>query len=351
MFEGKEPTQMNEKKSFGEYIRRKRLEAGLTQKDLAGQLFVTESTVSKWERALSYPDVSMVTAICAALHITEHEFFTACDDDQAHAQERQAAALRGIAAGFRWFFAVSYAIAVVVCFICDLAVFHKLDWFWIVLTSCGLAFCFTNLPFFVRRNKLAVCLGAASGCLILLLLACWGYTGGWWISGGLAITAVCLALPWGWWAVWRFYGRHVPPLCVGLLTGWVFGLLAVIWAFAGGDWLFSLAFPLAAVGAVFLWAGFAAAYWLKVGPWLKGGVIALLASLSTPVFNSLCDALIEDQHGPRFRDYFAAGEMLARQGAGDLSWINIMLFQLMLVCSVVVLAVGIAIEARRKREA
>ena len=74
---------MNEKKSFGEYIRRKRLEAGLTQKELAEQLFVTESTVSKWERALSYPDVSMVTAICGALHITEHEFFTACDDDQA----------------------------------------------------------------------------------------------------------------------------------------------------------------------------------------------------------------------------------------------------------------------------
>ena len=43
----------DEKKSFGEYIRRKRLEAGLTQKELAGQLFVTESTVSKWERGVS----------------------------------------------------------------------------------------------------------------------------------------------------------------------------------------------------------------------------------------------------------------------------------------------------------
>ena len=63
---------MNEKKSFGEYIRRKRLEAGLTQKELAAQLYVTESTISKWERALSYPDVSMVTGICAALPITEH---------------------------------------------------------------------------------------------------------------------------------------------------------------------------------------------------------------------------------------------------------------------------------------
>ncbi len=64
---------MNEKKSFGYYIRKKRLEAGLTQRELAEQLFVTESTVSKWERALSYPDVSMVMPICAALHITEHE--------------------------------------------------------------------------------------------------------------------------------------------------------------------------------------------------------------------------------------------------------------------------------------
>ena len=44
---------MNEKKTFGEYIHKKRLEAGLTQKELAAQLFVTESTVSNWERGLS----------------------------------------------------------------------------------------------------------------------------------------------------------------------------------------------------------------------------------------------------------------------------------------------------------
>ncbi|MDE6588851.1 MAG: helix-turn-helix domain-containing protein, partial [Oscillospiraceae bacterium] len=121
----------DEKKSFGEYIRRQRLEAGLTQKGLAAQLFVTESTISKWERALSYPDVSMVTSICTALHITEHEFFTACDDDQAHSQELAARRWRQAVTGARRFFAAGYAIAIVVCFICDLAVFHRLDWFWI----------------------------------------------------------------------------------------------------------------------------------------------------------------------------------------------------------------------------
>ena len=344
-------SETDEKKSFGEYIRRKRQEAGLTQKELAGQLFVTESTVSKWERGLSYPDVSMVTAICAALHITEHEFFTACDDDQAHAQARQAAILRGMVAGTRRFFGVGYAIALVTCFICDLAIFHALDWFWIVLTSIGLAFCFTNLPFLVRRNRGAVCLGAASGCLILLLLACWLYAGGWWIIGGMCITAACLILPWSWWAIWRFYGKHVLPLCVAVLTGWLFFLLTVIWVFTGGNWLFSLAFPLAAAGAAFLWAGFAAVYWLPAGRWLKGGIVALLVSFATPVFNSLCDLLIEDQHGSRFWEYFSVGGMLARRSAGDASWVNPLVFQLMLACSLVLIVVGVVMEARRRRDA
>ena len=44
---------MDEKKSFGEYIRRKRLQAAFTQKELAQQLYVTESTISKWERGVS----------------------------------------------------------------------------------------------------------------------------------------------------------------------------------------------------------------------------------------------------------------------------------------------------------
>ena len=341
---------MNEKRSFGEYIRKKRLEAGLTQKELAGRLFVTESTVSKWERALSYPDVSMVTSICAALGITEHEFFTACDDDQAHLQERQAAVWRGVVTGARRFFAAGYAIAVVVCFICDLAIFHALDWFWIVLTGCALSFCFTNLPFLVRRNRWTVCLGGASVSLILLLLACWRYAGGWWIVGGLCITAVCLALPWSWWAVWRFYGKHVLPLCGAVLTGWLFPLLAVVWAFTGGDWLISAAFPLAVAGAAFFWAGFAVFYWLKAGPWLKAGAAALLASLATPVFNSLCDLMLGDRGGPRFWDYFSVGDMLARRAAGDLSWVNMLIFQIMLACALAVAAVGAAAEVRRRRE-
>ena len=322
---------MDEKRPFGEYIRRKRQEAGLTQKELAGRLFVTESSVSKWERNLSYPDVSLVTAICRELHISEHEFFTACDDDQAHAQERAAAVCRSVAAGFRRLCPVCYAAAIAACLIGELALFQTLDWFWIVLASLALAFCFTNLPWLVRRERLTVCAGAASVCLLLLLLACWRYAGGHWLLGGLAITAVSLALPWGWWAVWRFRGRNVLPLCVTLTSVWVFPLLAVIRAFAGGEWLLRTAFPLAALGVVFLWAYFLCLAYLPAGPWLKAGVFALITALASPAFRALCRQVVPDAAESRALDSITLAVLLT--------------------AALVLLAVGTAKEVQRRRGA
>lgn len=246
---------MEENTSFGAYIRRNRLEAGLTQKELAGRLFVTESGVSKWERNLSYPDVSLVPSICRELGISEHEFFTACDDDQAHAQARQAAVWRRVVSGCRRAFLAGTVIAAMVCPIVELAVFHTLGWSWIVLAAA--------------------------------------------------------ALLWGWWAVWRFYGEHVLPLCVALTSVWVFPLLAVIHLFTGGDWLVGVAYPLAAVGVAFLWAYFICLRYLPVNPCLKAGVFALITSAASPVFNALCDRLIPEAREPWIWDYVTLASLLA----------------------------------------
>lgn len=340
---------MDEKKTFGAYIRRKRQSAGLTQRDLAQALYVTESTVSKWERGLSYPDVSLVTAICRELGISEHEFFTACDDDGAAAQARAAAVWNGVVKGVQIFFAAAYAAALIPCFICNLAFDGGLTWFWIVFASLALAFCLTNLPFLVRKDRLAVCMGAASGCLLLLLLACWGFTGGYWVGGAMAITAVCLALPWGVWAVWRFYGRHVAPLAMGILTLWVPILLAVICLFSHGDWLLGFAYPIAAYGLAFLWLLFAALYWLPAGPWLKAGVCALLVTFVVPLGNCLSNAMMPEQKVPVLSDYFAWGVLFTQESVNGFSWVNVLVFAVMLLCSAALLAVGVALELRRLR--
>lgn len=45
---------MESKQSFGAYICQRRKELGMTQKEFAQKLFVTDSAVSKWERGVSH---------------------------------------------------------------------------------------------------------------------------------------------------------------------------------------------------------------------------------------------------------------------------------------------------------
>ena len=78
---------MENKKTFGAYICRRRKELGLTQREFADRLFVTESAVSKWERGMSYPDITLIRDICAILQVSEHELLTAREDVEARTAE------------------------------------------------------------------------------------------------------------------------------------------------------------------------------------------------------------------------------------------------------------------------
>lgn len=54
------------RQQFGDFIAENRRAAGLTQRELAGRLHVTDKAVSKWERALSYPDVTLLEPLAEA---------------------------------------------------------------------------------------------------------------------------------------------------------------------------------------------------------------------------------------------------------------------------------------------
>ena len=59
-----------DKERTGQLITELRKEKGLTQKQLADALNVTDKAVSKWERGLSFPDISMLEPISDVLGIS-----------------------------------------------------------------------------------------------------------------------------------------------------------------------------------------------------------------------------------------------------------------------------------------
>lgn len=56
----------NEK--FGLFVTELRKKKNLTQKDLAEKLYVSDKTVSKWERGLSMPNVVLLIPIADDVH-------------------------------------------------------------------------------------------------------------------------------------------------------------------------------------------------------------------------------------------------------------------------------------------
>ena len=62
-----------DKTAFGEFLAERRKERGYTQKALAERLFVSDKAVSKWERGLSLPDVSLLIPLAELLDVTVAE--------------------------------------------------------------------------------------------------------------------------------------------------------------------------------------------------------------------------------------------------------------------------------------
>lgn len=64
---------------IGKYIAGKRKSLGMTQKQLAEKLGMSDKSVSKWERGVCLPDVSVYKELCSILGISLNEFLAGED--------------------------------------------------------------------------------------------------------------------------------------------------------------------------------------------------------------------------------------------------------------------------------
>lgn len=125
---------------LGPFICALRKENHMTQKDLAEKLHITDKAVSKWERNLSCPDISLLPALAGALGVTVAELLNGERDEEAPAPPEHAVQVLDYAEKTvqhklrSWqsvcaiaFSALIWA-GIFVCVICDLAVNGRFTW-------------------------------------------------------------------------------------------------------------------------------------------------------------------------------------------------------------------------------
>lgn len=170
---------MEDKITLGKFIQSKRKELGLSQKDLAKELYVTESAVSKWERGVSYPDITMISGLCRVLGISEHELCTASEDNQQREAEFMARSYKSFVRGYTIITGIGYLAAIIPSFIYNVA-HGGIGWFMVLITSLMLTFSFINVPVLVKKNRALWTLGASTVSLMLLYAAGCVYSHGDW---------------------------------------------------------------------------------------------------------------------------------------------------------------------------
>ena len=182
------------KKSFGEFITQRRRALGLTQREFADKLFVTNSAVSKWERGLSYPDITLIRDICEILGVSEHELLTASEDVEARSAEKLAARYRRLVRSYKLAQCLAYGGAALGCLIGDIAG-GGLSWSLIVIAALLAAASLTLLPAFAPERRGG--LWAAGGFTISLMLlygAICLVEGGRWFLPAVCYTLLALGL-------------------------------------------------------------------------------------------------------------------------------------------------------------
>lgn len=248
---------MDNKKTFGAYILQRRKELGMTQKEFASRLFVTESAVSKWERGLSYPDITLLQNICSVLEISERELLSGSEDTKQRNSDRLAEHYIQLCRNTRLIQYLLYGGILLLCAIINLATAHRMDWFFIVLPCVLLCASLTLVPSLCvldskwERHRHLLSFGGFLASLELLLLSVCLYCGGDWFGWagmavlfGISLVALPFLLP-------RLplpekYCRCKLSIYLGTETLLLLLLLLICCVYSHGSW-----FVLAAVSVLF----------------------------------------------------------------------------------------------------
>lgn len=199
-------------------------------------------------------------------------------------------------------------IPVLVCLICNLAIGHALDWFFIVLTAMLLVASLLVVPLIAETRRLMWVIVTATASLILLLLTCCIYTHGRWFfvasSGSILGISVVFA-PFVIVPLCREtkLGRHKAALAVLWDTIWLYLLLTACGMYIHGDaryWV--MAMTISTYIVVLVWIYVLVIDYGKANGQIKAGILVAVSGIWFGVANDVLNFFLApvgeaDGHG------------------------------------------------------
>ncbi len=348
------------KNSFGEFLRQKRQEKNLTQKELSKILFVSESAVSKWERDVAHPDITLLPKLSEILGVSEHELITASVDNKAREERAQAKKWRTLTFSWSLFFYIGYGITLLTCFIVNLAVNKTLSWFWIVLSALLLSFTFTNLPGFLKKHKLILLPLSSYLALVLLLGVCCIYTGGNWfwiptLATFLGLIIVFMPIIISKYEIFAkirkfndFISIAIDFVFLGILLT-VINVFTMVNGYSDAWWVWSIALPITVVVYLILNLLLSVRF-LKINRFLKTSIILFL----TNAFLYLPPLFLKSKNEALQREIDDANifnaNLLSWQGEQIETNIHLLICLTLLVLAISFLVVGMIRDAISKNK-
>lgn len=275
--------------TFGKFLKEKRQEKGITQKELAKLLFVSDSAVSKWEKDVAHPDITLLPQLSQILGVTEHELITASIDKLSRIERVQAKKWRAISMSWNLFFYISYGIALFTCFIVNIAVSGTLSWFWIVFSALLLAFTFTNLHQYIKKHRLILVPLSMYLALCLLLGTICLYTNGNWfwipvISVLFALIIIFAPIFIAKYNVFPWMKKYNDFVSIAIdfvmlnILLLIIDIYTTVNGFASYHWYFSLALPINLLVYVLLNV-FLCVRFIKVNRFIKTSIILFIVNI------------------------------------------------------------------------
>lgn len=193
-------------------------------------------------------------------------------------------------------------IPVIVCLICNLAVNHALDWFFIVLTSLLVLASVTIVPFVAAEKKLLWSLVSFTMSLLLLLFVINIYTEGRWFFLAAVLVIFGLSVVFA-----PFVIRDIPlqgwfsrqkGLFVMLWdTLWLYGVILVCGLHTTYPDYWRIALQITTFCVFMVWVIFLAARYIKIPSAglpkvVKAGILTILLGIFTVLVNDVVNAIL-----------------------------------------------------------